>query len=654
MQDLFHAFIWILVAHGVGAALWPLTARVFPYFQDRGVGFAIPFGMLLYGLVCRVVWSLNLLNPSPAFHLMILGVVAALSWGKLPPRNVAPRTLRRIQKRGITASLVFTGSFLFWLLIRAHDPGVSHTEQPMDLMLIQTSLHSSGSPMEDPWLSGQAITYYTGGHLLLAHVAQLAGSPAEQAVNFGQAMWFALASVLVFQIAGLWRSRKAQGFSTASAWIALLFVMWSSNLAGALDVIKGRTTDDWWWWNATRCIQDPGPDGNPVNLITEFPFFSFWLGDNHAHVLSLPFLLLAIAVALHVQRRRTPHLFEALALGACLGMSWVSNAWQVPTIAAILFLALFTHPNGFRRSTIWWILAAMVAALLPAAPSLLQTGASMFQGIAFTPKEAHSSFQEKLLVFGLMLPAALLIVVQGWRRMPFAMSLLILSGCILMVCDHLMIVDLFRNRMNTVFKAYYQVWMLLGLLAGVGAGQMLHHRSRIRKLIAATAILPLFLAVLYPAILCGNALGRDPQPLDATQSLPEEWRSLVAYGQARIRPGDLIIEAEGESYSADTSVLSTWTAGGTLIGWTGHEHQWHPTRYNELLVPKMDATRACYEAHTEPELEAWLETQQPDWVLLGPREHAIYAIHPDWPVWMADRFDRPIHSEWNTLYRRRR
>ena len=238
--------------------------------------------------------------------------------------------------------------------------------------------------------------------------------------------------------------------------------------------------------------------------------------------------------------------------------------------------------------------------------------------------------------------------------MPFAMSVLILSGGILMVCDHLMIVDLFRNRMNTVFKAYYQVWILLGLLAGVGAGHMLHHRSRIQQLIAATAMLPLFLGVLYPAILCGKALGRETRSLDATQSLPEELRSLVEYGQARIQPGDLVIEAEGESYDSGTSVLSTWTPGVTLIGWTGHEHQWHPTCYGELLVPKIDATRTFYEVHTEPELDAWLEMHQPDWILLGPREHGIYAIHPDWPAWMADRFDRPIHSEWNTLYRRRR
>ena len=35
-------------------------------------------------------------------------------------------------------------------------------------------------------------------------------------------------------------------------------------------------------------------------MIDEFPFFSFLLGDLHPHVLGLPFVLLAIAVALHV------------------------------------------------------------------------------------------------------------------------------------------------------------------------------------------------------------------------------------------------------------------------------------------------------------------------------------------------------------------
>ncbi len=47
-------------------------------------------------------------------------------------------------------------------------------------------------------------------------------------------------------------------------------------------------------------IHDKDLLGNSVEVIDEFPFFSFLLGDLHPHVLGLPFVLLAIAVALHI------------------------------------------------------------------------------------------------------------------------------------------------------------------------------------------------------------------------------------------------------------------------------------------------------------------------------------------------------------------
>nr|MDQ2998185.1 DUF2298 domain-containing protein [Chloroflexota bacterium] len=55
------------------------------------------------------------------------------------------------------------------------------------------------------------------------------------------------------------------------------------------------------WWNPSRAVWDTSRDpGDPTKYyaITEFPFFSFWLGDMHPHVMALPFGLLALALAL--------------------------------------------------------------------------------------------------------------------------------------------------------------------------------------------------------------------------------------------------------------------------------------------------------------------------------------------------------------------
>ena len=61
-----------------------------------------------------------------------------------------------------------------------------------------------------------------------------------------------------------------------------------------------------WWWRGFAGPADKnflGPD-MIVQPIDEFPFFSFLLGDNHPHVLALPFVLLAIGLAFNLLIRQ--------------------------------------------------------------------------------------------------------------------------------------------------------------------------------------------------------------------------------------------------------------------------------------------------------------------------------------------------------------
>jgi uncharacterized membrane protein len=56
----------------------------------------------------------------------------------------------------------------------------------------------------------------------------------------------------------------------------------------------------WWWWRASRVVHDYDLSGNHLEVIDEFPFFSYLLGDLHPHVLAMPFGLLAGALALNL------------------------------------------------------------------------------------------------------------------------------------------------------------------------------------------------------------------------------------------------------------------------------------------------------------------------------------------------------------------
>ena len=104
----------------------------------------------------------------------------------------------------------------------------------------------------------------------------------------------------------------------------------------------------WWWWHASRVIHDKDLLGNSIEVIDEFPFFSFLLGDMHPHVLALPFAILAVALALN------------LLLGARSWTARSAEAWKLEAGNAAV------HPTGagtgeassfkFQVSSFWSML----------------------------------------------------------------------------------------------------------------------------------------------------------------------------------------------------------------------------------------------------------------------------------------------------------
>ena len=58
--------------------------------------------------------------------------------------------------------------------------------------------------------------------------------------------------------------------------------------------------NQWWWFRASRVI-DTLSDGQSLDYtITEFPIFSFILGDLHPHMISLPFVVLGLGLILNL------------------------------------------------------------------------------------------------------------------------------------------------------------------------------------------------------------------------------------------------------------------------------------------------------------------------------------------------------------------
>jgi YYY domain-containing protein len=129
------------------------------------------------------------------------------------------------------------------------------------------------------------------------------------------------------------------------AGLAALFVVVIGNLgeiAVLADRARGVIPVDWWYWNASRVISHPLEEPGPIN---EFPAFTYLFADLHAHAMALPFTATALGLATaYVAARPGDGRLTAVArfvlLALVIGALWATNAWDVPTYAALAVVAV--------------------------------------------------------------------------------------------------------------------------------------------------------------------------------------------------------------------------------------------------------------------------------------------------------------------------
>ncbi|MBI3287093.1 MAG: hypothetical protein HYZ68_03500, partial [Chloroflexi bacterium] len=199
--------------------------------------------------------------------------------------------------------------------------------------------------------------------------AQLSGLSSAVAFNLGIALLFALTASGAFSLAynlavvggGEWGAGLSYGL-LGSAGVVLIgnleaifevlhnlpgvlpdaFWAWLDvkNLATAPVSGPGIPTDHWWWWRASRVIHDV-VGGQSLEVIDEFPFFSFLLGDMHPHVLALPFVFVALSLAFQIflSGRERLDRIELVSLSLVIGGLGFLNSWDLPTYGSITVLA---------------------------------------------------------------------------------------------------------------------------------------------------------------------------------------------------------------------------------------------------------------------------------------------------------------------------
>jgi len=359
--------------------------------------------------------------------------VGAAGWALLGLRPADLVALFTKHRRAILlGETIFLAAFLSFCHIRALTPDAtfrrdergrtydgSASEKFTNLALLTGLYREQRLPPRDTWLASYPINYYYFGHFEWATFCRMAFVPPRVGFNIAQAAVFALVAANAFSI-GLCVSRHL-GAGLVAAYA--LPVMGSPY--GFIQLLF-QGVRNYSYWDPSRIVEGTIVNGQVAGPITEFPFFTFILGDLHAHALSFPTYLLAVAVAFlfpfgeRARRRPLAAPVGAVLLALLVAATAMTNMWDVPSLGLVIAAILAVRSVGRGGS---WLrrggeAVALAGAIGAAGAVLLLPHLRTFElpvGVARDPKAFYigplkwlgashlSEFKDYMVHFGFFL-----------------------------------------------------------------------------------------------------------------------------------------------------------------------------------------------------------------------------------------------------------
>jgi YYY domain-containing protein len=369
-----------------------------------------------------------------------------------------------------------------------------------------------------------------------------------------------------------------------------------------------------YWWGGSRII--PG-------TINEFPLCSFLLGDLHAHYLDLPFVvLILISFYLFFVKNDNRNLLK-LFIGFILGLMFITNSWDF-IIYGFIFAALTFYKNYLKDKNITQVIydglvvgVSSILVFLPfyltfhpasegfrivtAEKSLITDFLILFLSQIFVisfyllyrfikEKNDYKMFamiisttlfllsfwnsQVTALIF-ILLPIWFIVCWNDLKRdkiistKQFINILILITFCIIVFCEYFYLKDIYEieyQRANTIFKFYYQLWVIFAVIVGY----VLYYFSTIKDWIrypffVVSGVLLIASSVYLPTMVkdstndFSNRVGLDGSHYLETIHLYDyqaiKWINGNIVGQK------VIAEMPGESYTYNSRIsvlLAIW------------------------------------------------------------------------------------------------
>ena len=210
--------------------------------------------------------------------------------------------------------------------------------------------------------------------------------------------------------------------------------------------------------------------------------------------------------------------------------------------------------------------------------------------------------------------------------------LLLFTAFILLYLSELFYVkDIFGNRMNTIFKFHYQVWIVFSITSGISLKFLLEYNLRnitriilsISFLILATSNIYFVTASYLTKIKESSNLNPNLSSINHLENDTNKYE-LIKYLRLNSNHNDVIIETQGKSYTND-SQISSESRIPTILGWVGHQLQWR-SNHSDIYNREEDID-TFYISNDSQEIINIINKYSITMIILGPNEIEKYNIN---------------------------
>lgn len=691
MQSLLR---WYLALFLLGLAAMPLSKVLFGAFESKGYLFSKVIGLACVSYMQWLLSSLHIVKFSFAGCVGCLIAVAAIMYAVEYFASRGKSTLTGIYANiSMQKAILYEEIFLIVLIICTWFLGLkipaNETERFMDFAFMKTMELTDYFPAIDTWAAGETINYYYFGQYILTFLSKLSFVGTECGYSLGMNTIMTCCFLFVFVIVKelLLKTTLNKKGAYIGGILSAMFVTLGGNFHYVVfykiiptiwDMLRiDGDKPSYWMADSTRYIGYI-PFEETDRTIHEFPFYSFLIGDLHAHVIDIIVVLTVVAVVIGWSFKRTgesekTYIKEILnpniiTIGFLISISSMSNYWDYPiyyVVCGSIVLAVNLIVYGNTAKT--YIVTALQGILIAACVFLFNTPFrlkfdNMTEGIARCTE--HSYFHQLIILWGIPTMAVILFVIYAVKESKakcvkdrgilgllrgncisdVCVLLISLCGIGLYILPELIYVrDIYESgfpRANTMFKLAYEAFILLGASIGYifvrllsqrldsnDISELLNHKLRN---VLTVVVMTLMICCLGYAVTASNQWYGDISTweykgIDATSKTVENIGNeslAIEWIDSHLEGREVIVQSPGASYTS-SDFVSVLTGHPTIAGWETHEWLWRNSY--DYILERQNEVCEIYTGTDDELRKSILDKYNVSYVYIGANEYEKYG-----------------------------